>query len=109
LIRRRHVYPATVLQVTGDLDVPDEAGVECDRRRPNGAVIGVNYLQRPTADGEVVKGYVHAPEVGAGRVVVHPHRLAVARAASEVGRARAGDPGDAVDRSPQTDALAAAA
>ncbi|PYJ53680.1 MAG: hypothetical protein DME82_13345 [Verrucomicrobia bacterium] len=109
LVHRRHIYPATVLQVTGDLDVADEAGVECDRRRPNGAVIGVNYLQRPAADGEVVKRYVHAPEVGAGRVVVHPHRLAVARAGREVGRARAGDPGDAVDRSPQTDALAAAA
>src|SRR5204863_2218315 len=99
--------PATVLQVTGDLDVADEAGVECDRRRPNGAVIGVNYLQRPAAYGEIVPGYVHAPEVGAGRVVIHPHTLAVIAAATV--RARAGDPGDAVDRGPQADALAAAA
>ena len=109
LNHRRHIHPATVLQVTGDLDVADKAAVDGDRRRPNGAVIGVNYLQRPAADAEVVKRYVHAPEVGAGRVVIHPHRLAVAGATTEVGRARAGDPGDTVERGPQADALAAAA
>src|SRR5262249_42813691 len=109
LVHRRHIYPATALQVAGDLNVADEAGLERDGGGPNGAVIGVNYLQRPAADGEIVKGYVHAPEMGAGRVVVHPHRLAVAGAAAKVRRARAGNPGNAVKRGPQADALAAAA
>src|SRR5206468_1861580 len=107
LVHRRHIHPATVLQVAGELDVADKGAVECDRGGPNGAVIGVNYLQRPAADGEVVPGYVHAPEVGAGRVVVHPHTLAVVAAATV--RAHAGNPGDAVERGPQADALAAAA
>ena len=32
LVHRRHVNPATALQVAGDLDVADEAGVEWHRR-----------------------------------------------------------------------------
>ena len=43
----------------------------------------------------------------AGRVIVHPHRLAIA--AAGVVRARAGSPGDAVGRCPQAHTLAAAA
>ncbi len=97
------------MQVACDLHVAREGAGECYRRRPCSAVVGVDYLQCSSANREVVKGYVHAPVVGAGRVVVHPHALAVASATTEVGRARTGGPGDAVGRSPQADALPAAA
>ena len=70
LVHRRHVDPATALQVAGDLHVAREGGGECYRRRPGSAVVGVDYLQCSTANREVVKGHVHAPVVGAGRVVV---------------------------------------
>src|SRR5262249_42544102 len=109
LVHRRHIHPATALQVAGELDVADEAALEGDGAGPSGTVIGVNYVQRPAADGEVVKGYVHAPEEWAGRVVVHPHALAVAGATAEVDCARSGGPGNAVRRGPQAHALAAAA
>src|SRR6266581_8132510 len=106
LIHRCHVDPATALQVARDLNVADEAGVELDSG-PGGAVVGVDDVEGAAPNVEVVVGNVHPPVEGAGRVVVHPHALAVIRAA--VVRARAGCPSDAVGRCPQADALAAAA
>ena len=66
---------------------------------PSGAVIGVDYIQRPAVDGEIVAGDVHPSVEGADRVVVHPHRLAVV-AAAVVGASPGGpgDPGGATAR-----------
>ncbi|PYI48437.1 MAG: hypothetical protein DMF11_03520 [Verrucomicrobia bacterium] len=94
------------MQVAGNLDVADEAGVEL-RLRPCGAVVGVSDIECAAPDVEVIVGNVHPPVEGAGRVVVHPHRLAVVAAA--VVRAGAGGPSDAVGRGPHANALAAAA
>src|SRR5438552_8794764 len=105
-VHRCYVDPATSLQITGDLDVADEAGVELDNG-PGGAVVGIGNVEGATIDGEIVVGDVHSPVEGAGRVVVHPHRLAVVTGA--VVRAGPGGPTDAVGRSPHADALAAAA
>ena len=105
-VHRRHVNPATALQVAGDLDVAEEAGVEWTGR-PSGAVVGVDDVECAAVDGEVVVGDIHPPVEGAGRVVVDPHALAVV--ADAVVGARSGSPGNAVRRGPEADALAAAA
>src|SRR5262249_28238244 len=60
LVHRRHVNPATALQVAGDLDVADKAGIELDGG-PSRAVIGVNDVERAAPDGKVVVGDVHPP------------------------------------------------
>src|SRR6266478_9298078 len=99
LVHRCHVNPATALQVARDLNVADEAGVELDSG-PGGAVVGVDDVECAAPDVEVVVGNVHPPVEGAGRVVVHPHALAVIAAA--VVSARAGCPSDAVGGGPQT-------
>ena len=96
-VHRRNVNPATALQVAGDLDVPDKARVELDGS-PNGAVVGVGAVEGAVVDGEIVVGNVHPPVEGAGRVVVHPHALAVIRGA--VVCACTGGPSDAISRGP---------
>src|SRR5439155_15812207 len=83
-----------------------EAGVKLDSG-PGGAVVGVDDVEGAAPNVEVIVGNVHPPVEWAGQIVVHPHALAVIRAA--VVRARAGCPGDAVGGGPQADALAAAA
>ncbi len=108
LVHRRQVNPATALQVAGDLDVADEAGVEL-HWCPSGAVVGVGDVECAAPNGKVVIGDIHPSVERAGRVVIHPHALAVAILGRDVGRAGAGAPGDAVCRGPQADALAAAA
>src|SRR4029077_13446919 len=70
------------------------------------AVVGVDHVQRAVVDGEIVVGNVHSPVERAGRVVIHPHTLAVVVGAA-VGTGP-GAPGDAVSGRPQADALAAA-
>ncbi|PYL51361.1 MAG: hypothetical protein DMF33_10810 [Verrucomicrobia bacterium] len=106
LVHRRHVNPATALQVAGDLDVADEAGVELDSG-PGGAVVRVGDVEGAAANVKVVIGNVHSSVEGAGRVVIHPHRLTVVIPA--VVGACAGAPSDAVGGGPQADALAATA
>ena len=106
LEHRRHVNAPTALQVPGDLDVADKGYVDL-RQRPSGAVIRVDHVQRAVVDGEIVVGNVHPPVEGAGRVVVHPHTLAVVVGAA-VGTGP-GAPGDAVSGRPKADALTAAA
>src|SRR5947209_934485 len=106
LVHRGYVNPATALQVAGDLDVANEAGVEL-HLRPGGTVVGVGDVKCAVVDGEIVVGDVHPPVEGTGWVVIHPHALAVVGGA--VVRACTGGPGDAVGRGPQADALAAAA
>src|SRR5262249_41971207 len=57
-VHRRHINIPTALQVAGDLDVTDEAGVELDAG-PIGAVVGVGAEEGAAADGEIVVGDVH--------------------------------------------------
>ena len=102
----RHVNPATALQVAGDLDVADEAGVEW-YQVPSSTVIGVDHIQCAAPNVEIVVGDIHPPVEGAARVVVHPHALAVIAAAAV--SADSGGPSDAVRRGPEANALAAAA
>jgi hypothetical protein len=94
------------LHVASDLDVADEAGVQW-HLVPNGAVIGVEYIQRAASNVEIVERDVHPPVEGAARVVVHPHARAIK--ATAAGRTGVGGPGDTVGGGPETDALAAAA
>ncbi len=94
------------MQVAGDLNVANEAGVEL-HWRPSGTVVGVNDVECAATDVEVVIGNVHPPVVRAGWVVIHPHARAVVGRA--VVRARTGGPGDAIRRSPQANALGSAA
>src|SRR4029077_20553223 len=97
-------------QIAGDLVVAGFGGANLHWRAPSNSVVRVNHLQAAdiTAQaGIVVPGDVHPPVVGAGRVVVHPHRLAVVGAAAVGAPGR--DPGDAVGRAPHAAALAAAA
>src|SRR6266478_6251295 len=93
LVHRCHVNPATALQVARDLDVADEAGVELDEG-PGGAVIGVGHVEGAAADSEIIVGDVHPPVMRAGRIIIHPHALAVVLGA--VVRAGPDGPGDAV-------------
>src|ERR1700746_75900 len=59
-VHRRYVNAATALQVTRNLDVANEAGVEL-HLRPSGAVVGVDDVECAAIDSEIVVGNVHPP------------------------------------------------
>src|SRR5438876_5183139 len=67
LVHRCHVNPATALQIAGDLDVADEAGVKLDSG-PGGAVVGVDDVEGAAPNVEVIVGNVHPPVEWAGQI-----------------------------------------